>query len=79
MSARIVPVLSILAVLVRPGSAQAPAKPPEFPSRVAVVYVDAFVTHGDAAKQRAELGIDADGIARACRELAQARAVKGAA
>jgi 1-deoxy-D-xylulose-5-phosphate synthase len=40
---------------------------------------DAFVTHGDPAKQRAELGIDADGIARACRELAQARATRGAA
>jgi 1-deoxy-D-xylulose-5-phosphate synthase len=40
---------------------------------------DAFVTHGDAAKQRAELGIDADGIARACRELAKARAARGAA
>jgi 1-deoxy-D-xylulose-5-phosphate synthase len=31
---------------------------------------DAFVTHGDQAKQRAELGLDRDGIARACRELA---------
>src|SRR6266540_146383 len=31
---------------------------------------DEFVTHGDPAKQRAELGIDRDGIARACRELA---------
>jgi 1-deoxy-D-xylulose-5-phosphate synthase len=40
---------------------------------------DAFVTHGDQAKQRAELGIDADGIARACRELAKARATRGAA
>jgi 1-deoxy-D-xylulose-5-phosphate synthase len=40
---------------------------------------DAFVTHGDPAKQRAELGIDADGIARACRELAKVRAVRGAA
>jgi 1-deoxy-D-xylulose-5-phosphate synthase len=40
---------------------------------------DQFVTHGDAAKQRAELGIDAEGIARACRELAQARAARGAA
>jgi 1-deoxy-D-xylulose-5-phosphate synthase len=40
---------------------------------------DAFVTHGDPAKQRAELGIDADGIARACRELAKARATRGAA
>jgi 1-deoxy-D-xylulose-5-phosphate synthase len=40
---------------------------------------DQFVTHGDAAKQRAELGIDAEGIARACRELAQAGATRGAA
>jgi 1-deoxy-D-xylulose-5-phosphate synthase len=40
---------------------------------------DAFVTHGDQAKQRAELGIDADGIVRACRELAKARAARGAA
>jgi 1-deoxy-D-xylulose-5-phosphate synthase len=40
---------------------------------------DQFVTHGDAAKQRAELGIDADGIARACRELAKAGATRGAA
>jgi 1-deoxy-D-xylulose-5-phosphate synthase len=34
---------------------------------------DAFVTHGDAARQRAELGIDVAGIARAARELAGAR------
>jgi 1-deoxy-D-xylulose-5-phosphate synthase len=40
---------------------------------------DAFVTHGDQAKQRAELGIDADGIAAACRELAKERAARGAA
>jgi 1-deoxy-D-xylulose-5-phosphate synthase len=40
---------------------------------------DAFVTHGDQAKQRAELGIDAAGIARACRELAGMRAARGAA
>jgi 1-deoxy-D-xylulose-5-phosphate synthase len=40
---------------------------------------DAFVTHGEQAKQRAELGIDADGIARACRELAGMRATRGAA
>jgi len=40
---------------------------------------DQFVTHGDAPKQRAELGIDAEGIARACRELAQAGATRGAA
>jgi 1-deoxy-D-xylulose-5-phosphate synthase len=30
---------------------------------------DQFVTHGDAGRQRAELGIDAAGIAAACREL----------
>ncbi|MEI7706107.1 MAG: 1-deoxy-D-xylulose-5-phosphate synthase [Deltaproteobacteria bacterium] len=30
---------------------------------------DAFITHGDAGKQRGELGIDAAGIARAGREL----------
>jgi 1-deoxy-D-xylulose-5-phosphate synthase len=40
---------------------------------------DAFVTHGDAAKQRRELGIDADGIARACRELAGGRKARGVA
>ncbi len=40
---------------------------------------DRFVTHGDQAKQRAELGLDADGIARACRDLAKARAARGAA
>src|SRR6266568_682804 len=39
---------------------------------------DAFVTHGDPAKQRAELGLDADGIARACRELVKNRAARGA-
>jgi 1-deoxy-D-xylulose-5-phosphate synthase len=35
---------------------------------------DAFVTHGDAAKQRAEMGIDVAGIARAVRDLVGARA-----
>jgi 1-deoxy-D-xylulose-5-phosphate synthase len=40
---------------------------------------DEFVTHGDVAKQRAELGLDAEGIARACRELVAARAARGAA
>jgi 1-deoxy-D-xylulose-5-phosphate synthase len=34
---------------------------------------DAFVTHGDAPKQRKELGLDADGIACACRELVSDR------
>jgi 1-deoxy-D-xylulose-5-phosphate synthase len=40
---------------------------------------DAFVTHGDPAKQRAELGLDKDGIARACRELAGDRKARGVA
>jgi 1-deoxy-D-xylulose-5-phosphate synthase len=40
---------------------------------------DEFVTHGDQARQRAALGLDADGIARACRELVQTRATRGAA
>jgi 1-deoxy-D-xylulose-5-phosphate synthase len=40
---------------------------------------DAFLTHGDPAKQRAELGIDRDGIARACRELAGDRKARGVA
>jgi 1-deoxy-D-xylulose-5-phosphate synthase len=35
---------------------------------------DGFVTHGDAAKQRAGMGIDAAGIARALRDLIGARA-----
>jgi len=30
---------------------------------------DQFITHGDAQRQRGELGIDARGIARACRDL----------
>ncbi len=40
---------------------------------------DEFVTHGDAAKQRAEIGIDRDGIARACREIAGDRKARGVA
>jgi 1-deoxy-D-xylulose-5-phosphate synthase len=40
---------------------------------------DGFVSHGDAARQRAELGLDAAGIARASRELVGARAARGAA
>jgi 1-deoxy-D-xylulose-5-phosphate synthase len=40
---------------------------------------DEFVTHGDQAAQRAALGIDRDGIAHACRELAGAHATRGAA
>jgi 1-deoxy-D-xylulose-5-phosphate synthase len=38
---------------------------------------DAFVTHGDPGKQRGELGIDRDGIARACRALAGERKARG--
>ena len=38
---------------------------------------DEFVTHGDAARQRAALGLDAAGIARACRELVGERAKRG--
>ncbi|HYG69748.1 MAG TPA: transketolase C-terminal domain-containing protein, partial [Anaeromyxobacteraceae bacterium] len=34
---------------------------------------DQFITHGDQAKQRAELGIDATGIAAACRALVGGR------
>ncbi len=40
---------------------------------------DAFVTHGDASKQRAELGLDAAGIAAAARELVGDRAARGVA
>jgi 1-deoxy-D-xylulose-5-phosphate synthase len=40
---------------------------------------DAFITHGDPGKQRAELGIDKDGIVRACRELAGDRKARGVA
>ena len=40
---------------------------------------DQFITHGDPARQRAEIGIDAAGIARACRELLGDRATRGAA
>jgi 1-deoxy-D-xylulose-5-phosphate synthase len=40
---------------------------------------DEFVTHGDQGRQRAQLGLDAEGIARACRELIDARAKRGAA
>jgi len=39
---------------------------------------DAFVTHGDANKQRAELGLDAAGIAAACREVVGDRARRSA-
>ncbi|HET9599531.1 MAG TPA: 1-deoxy-D-xylulose-5-phosphate synthase [Anaeromyxobacteraceae bacterium] len=37
---------------------------------------DAFVTHGDANRQRAELGIDAAGIAAAARELVGSRGAR---
>ena len=40
---------------------------------------DRFVPHGDVARQRAELALDADGIAAACRALLGARAALGAA
>jgi 1-deoxy-D-xylulose-5-phosphate synthase len=40
---------------------------------------DEFVTHGDQARQRAQFGLDAEGIARACRELMGERAKRGAA
>jgi 1-deoxy-D-xylulose-5-phosphate synthase len=39
---------------------------------------DRFVEHGDPAHQRAELGLDADGVAAACRALVGTRA-RGAA
>ena len=40
---------------------------------------DQFVTHGDANKQRAELGLDAAGIAAACRALVGDRRASGVA
>jgi len=40
---------------------------------------DRFVTHGDPARQRAELGLDAEGVAAACRALVGKRAARGAA
>jgi len=40
---------------------------------------DEFVTHGDAGKQRAEIGIDAAGIAAAVRELVGDSAARGVA
>ncbi len=40
---------------------------------------DRFVPHGDPARQRAELSLDADGVAAACRALLGARAARGAA
>jgi 1-deoxy-D-xylulose-5-phosphate synthase len=40
---------------------------------------DAFITHGEQGKQRASVGIDSEGIERACRELVGRRAKRGAA
>jgi len=40
---------------------------------------DRFVPHGEVAEQRAELSLDADGIAAACRTLIGSRAARGAA
>jgi 1-deoxy-D-xylulose-5-phosphate synthase len=40
---------------------------------------DRFVTHGDPVQQRAELSLDAEGIAGACRALLGKRAARGAA
>jgi 1-deoxy-D-xylulose-5-phosphate synthase len=40
---------------------------------------DEFITHGDQAKQRVQLGLDATGIARACREVLGERKARGAA
>jgi 1-deoxy-D-xylulose-5-phosphate synthase len=40
---------------------------------------DSFITHGDAAKQRVQLGFDAAGIAAAGRELVGDRAARGVA
>jgi 1-deoxy-D-xylulose-5-phosphate synthase len=40
---------------------------------------DRLVSHGDAARQRAELSLDVDGIAAACRALVGKRAARGAA
>ena len=40
---------------------------------------DSFITHGDAAKQRVQLGLDAAGIAAAGRELVGDRAARGVA
>ena len=40
---------------------------------------DEFVTHGEQARQRSAVGLDAAGIARACREVVGSRAARGAA
>src|SRR6266568_4832062 len=40
---------------------------------------DSFITHGDAAKQRVQLGLDAAGIAAVGRELVGDRAARGVA
>jgi 1-deoxy-D-xylulose-5-phosphate synthase len=40
---------------------------------------DEFITHGDQGKQRVQLGLDAIGIARACRDVLGERKARGAA
>jgi len=40
---------------------------------------DRFITHGEVGDQRAELALDEDGIAAACRALLAGRAARGAA
>jgi 1-deoxy-D-xylulose-5-phosphate synthase len=40
---------------------------------------DQFITHGDVTSQRAELGLDAAGIAAACRALLGERRASGVA
>jgi 1-deoxy-D-xylulose-5-phosphate synthase len=40
---------------------------------------DRFITHGDQGRQRAEIGLDGNGIAAACRELAGVEAPPSAA
>jgi len=40
---------------------------------------DEFITHGDPAKQRVAIGIDAAGIAQACRDVVGDRKARGAA
>jgi len=42
-------------------------------------FPDRFITHGEAGEQRAELALDEDGIAAACRALLAGRAARGAA
>ncbi len=42
-------------------------------------FPDRFITHGEVGEQRAELSLDEDGIAAACRALLAGRAARGAA